>query len=115
MSKLWRDYGLSIVLAALFLVAWAGQTYAGWVHFRSEQQSHGEQAKWLGEDGYVYEWLAATLENWQSEWLQLLTFVILTAFLYHKGSHESKDSDEEMQASLERIEQKLKELEEKQN
>ena len=47
------------------------------------------------------------MENWQSEFLQLLTFVVLTSFLVHKGSHESKDGDEEIRATLERIERKL--------
>ena len=110
MKRIWRDYNLSIVLAILFFVAWAGQTYAGWIEFQAEQQAHHATAQLLGSDGYVYPWLKTTLENWQSEWLQLLTFVILTAFLIHKGSHESKDSDEEMQATLERIEQKLDSL-----
>jgi hypothetical protein len=36
-------------------------------------------------------------ENWQSEFLQLLTFVVLTTFLIHRNSHESRDSDDEMQ------------------
>lgn len=55
----------------------------------------------------MWPWLKATLENWQSEWLQLLTFVILTAYLIHRGSHESKDTDEKVDAALARIEQKL--------
>jgi hypothetical protein len=113
MKKLWRDYNLSIVLAALFLAAWAGQTYSGWVRFRADQETHGRGAQVWGADGYLYDWLEATLENWQSEWLQLLTFVILTAYLVHKGSHESKDTDEEMQEALRRIEEKLDDLTEK--
>jgi SNF2 family DNA or RNA helicase len=56
--------------------------------------------------------LTSTLENWQSEFLQLLTFVVLTSFLIHRNSPESKDSDEEMQRSLNRIERRLKSLEE---
>jgi hypothetical protein len=44
--------------------------------------------------------------------LQLLTFVVLTSFLIHRNSPESKDSDEEMQRSLNRIEKRLKSLEE---
>jgi hypothetical protein len=36
--------------------------------------------------------------------------VVLTTFLIHKGSHESKDSDEQMQAQLNRIEKQLQEL-----
>jgi hypothetical protein len=111
MGKLWRHYNLSIVLFTLFIMAWIGQTVVGWVEFTAEQQQHGQVAQVFGADGYVWHWAEATLENWQSEFLQLLTFVILTSFLIHQGSHESKDSDEQMQASLDRIEQRLQRLE----
>jgi hypothetical protein len=110
MGRLWRDYNLSIVLFALFLASWLGQTVTGWFEFVAEQQQHGQAAQVLGQDGYVWPWAQATLENWQSEFLQLLTFVILTAYLIHKGSHESKDSDDRMQAQLDRIERRLEEL-----
>src|SRR5688572_13753991 len=90
MGRLWRDYNLRIVLFALFLVAWIGQTATGWVEFAAEQQQHGQEAAVFGQDGYFWRWGQATLENWQSEFLQLFTFVVLTTFLIHKGSHESK-------------------------
>lgn len=48
----------------------------------------------------------------QSEFLRLLTFVVLTSFLIHRNSHESRDSEDEMQRTLNRIEQRLKSLEE---
>jgi hypothetical protein len=54
-----------------------------------------------------------TFENWQSELLQLLTFVALTTYLVHRGSHESKDTDERMQSQLDRIEQRLATLRER--
>jgi hypothetical protein len=107
MGRVWRDYSLSLVLAALFLVAWALQTWMGWVEFGAEQQAHGQAAAVFGEDGYVWRWGQATFENWQSEFLQLLTFVVLTTYLIHRGSHESKDSDEAMQAQLDRIERRV--------
>jgi hypothetical protein len=47
----------------------------------------------------------------ESEFLQLLTFVVLTTFLIHRNSHESRDSDDRMQQSLDRIEKRLKALE----
>jgi len=50
------------------------------------------------------------MENWQSEFLQLLTFVVLTAVLIHRGSHESKDGDDEMRATLARVEHQVTEL-----
>jgi hypothetical protein len=112
MMRLWKNYNLSIVLALLFLLSWVAQTWSGWVLFQAEQAQHGEQAAILGQSGYIWSWAEATFENWQSEFLQLLTFVVLTAFLIHRGSHESKDTDEEMLAVLKRIDQRVRALEE---
>jgi hypothetical protein len=110
MQRFLKNYSLSLVLLALFLVSLLLQTWFGWNEFKAEQQEHGQAATWLGDSGYLWTWGAATMENWQSEFLQLLTFVVLTAHLIHKGSHESKDTDEEMQAQLDRIEKQLKSL-----
>ena len=107
MKRLFRDYGLSIVLAVLFLVSWAVQTVMGWYDFKAEQREHAQAAQWFGADGYLWHWGEATFENWQSEFLQLLTFVVLTSFLIHKGSAESKDSDDELRQGIERLEQRL--------
>lgn len=104
----WRNYGLSITLAALFLSSWIIQTIAGWIYFSSEQTEHGQQPKIWGESGYVWSWLQATMENWQSEFLQLFTFVVLTAYLIHRNSHESKDSSDRMEAKIDRISKALK-------
>lgn len=105
-----RDYGLGIVLALLFLVSWIVQSLTGWVEFAGEQQSHGETAELFGPSGYFWTWMSATFENWQSEFLQLFTMVVLTAFLIHKGSSESKDSDDETMLELAEIRRQLTEL-----
>ena len=110
MKKLWKNYNLSIVLCSLFLIAWALQTWAGWVRFAADQAEHQQVAELFGRSGYVFEWLSATMENWQSEFLQLLTFVVLTASFIHRGSHESRDGDDEMKAMIRRIEARLSEL-----
>ena len=47
------------------------------------------------------------MENWQSEFLQLFSFVVLAGLYIHKGSAESKDGEEKLEASLRRIEEKL--------
>jgi hypothetical protein len=109
-ARFWRDYNLSIVLGAMFIVSWLVQTVAGWFQFAAEQAAHGQAAQAFGADGYFWPWAQATFENWQSEFLQLFTFVVLTTFLVHRKSHESKDSNEQMQASLERIEEAVKQL-----
>lgn len=104
------NYGLAWVLLALFLVSWAIQTWTGWEQFVAEQTEHGQSAQVFGQDGYIWNWGEATFENWQSEFLQLLTMAVLTSFLIYKGSAESRDSDDEMQETLARIERRLDEL-----
>ena len=99
-----KNYSLSIALLLLFLFSWGGQLYFQWQEYQGEQKTHN-QAVTIEE--FLPSFWQATFENWQSEFLQLLTFVSLTAFLIHKGSPESKDSEEEMMALLEKIDRKL--------
>ena len=78
----------------IFFVCWVIQTIAGWVEFSALEAQHGAAPELFGSDGYVWPWLQATMENWTSEYLQLFSFVTLTAYLIHRGSPESKDGDE---------------------
>jgi hypothetical protein len=102
-----RDYGLGIVLAVLFFVSWVLQSVTGWMEFAGNQQAHGETAQLFGPSGYFWSWMAATFENWQSEFLQLFTMVLLTAFLIHRGSTESKDSDDELSLQVAAVREEL--------
>ena len=115
MKRLWRDYSLGIVLFVLFAVSWVIQTITGWWEFAAEQRALGQAAVVFGDEGYVWRWAQATFENWQSEFLQLFSMVVLTAYLIYKGSTESKDGQERMQESLDRIERRMKQLESGQN
>jgi hypothetical protein len=108
-----RDYSLSLVLAALFLVSWLLHSFTGWMEFAANQHAHGELPQLFGEGGYFWSWMASTFENWQSEFLQLFTMVVLVAFLIHRGSQESKDSDAELRTMLEEIEERLYRIEER--
>jgi hypothetical protein len=107
LKRTWMYFGLSISLAVLFFVSWIGQGFAEWQVYGDEQRAHGEPVE-VG--GYIVQFAQSTFENWQSEFLQLFSFVVLAALLIHKGSAESKDSDEQMQKSLDRIERRLEEL-----
>jgi len=109
--KLFRDYGLSIVLAVLFLVSWLLQSATGWVEFVGEQQAHHAAAQLFGSSGYFWSWMQSTFENWQSEFLQLFTMVVLVSFLIHRGSQQSKDSDEQLRAQLDEMEERLLRIE----
>jgi hypothetical protein len=110
MRRLWQGYGLSITLAVLFLVSWTLQTWMGWSEFVAEQASRGEPAEAFGPTGYIWGWGQATFENWQSEFLQVFVFIVLTTFLVHRKSHESPDTDYDTEAALRRIEAKVEAL-----
>ena len=94
MRKIFHDNGLSIVFGGLFLLVLVGQAGAGHYQYNEEQQEHGQPTvnfvNYLGSSHF----LEATMENWESEFLQMFAFVVLTAFLYQKGSAESKKPDE---------------------
>jgi hypothetical protein len=101
---LWREFGLGLALTCLFFATWIAQGIAEWQTFTDEQREHG-QAVTAGD--FFAHFAQSTLENWQSEFLQLFAFVVLAALYIHKGSAESKDSDEKTEASLRRIEEHL--------
>ena len=113
MRRLWRDFGLSITLALMFFISLALQTWMGWNNFAAEQRTLGETPTAFGEGGYIWHWGEATFENWQSEFVQLLTFVVLTTILVHRRSHESPDTDYDTEATLRRLEAKIDALQAK--
>jgi hypothetical protein len=102
--SVWREFGLGLVLMVLFFTTWVGHGIAEWQTYTDQQREHGEPVE-AGD--FVAEFAQSTLENWQSEFLQLFSFVVLAALYIHKGSAESKDSDEKVEASLRRIEEHL--------
>lgn len=85
-----RDNGLSLVLGALFLASLVGQYAAGLSVLNEERMARGEAiVPWMR---YVLEphFLSATFENWESEFLQMGIYVLLSAWLYQRGSAESQ-------------------------
>lgn len=88
-----RDNGLTIVLLGLFAISLFGQWVAGW-HFQNEQLlEHGKPpilfAAFLRDPLF----LSSVFENWESEFLQMSAYVVLTAVLVQRGSAESRDPD----------------------
>src|SRR5215216_1566681 len=100
-----HDHALGLLFIGLFLATWAGQAVIQWFEYADDQQTHHAAATF---GGYLLVFGRATLENWQSELLQLASFVIFSAYLIYRGSPESKDSDEEIRAILQRIEGRLR-------
>jgi hypothetical protein len=86
-----RENGLLLACVGLFAVFLFGMIVSGTATYNEEQREHGST-----EQISVFQYLAtghfveATFENWESEFLQMGMYVVLTAFLYQKGSSESK-------------------------
>lgn len=74
----------------LFLLCWGGQILTG-LHSRNEdRREHGQQAQSLGMYLSSGAFVEATFENWESEFLQMGAFVLLSVYFKQKGSGESK-------------------------
>jgi hypothetical protein len=97
-----RDRSLGLFFLGLFLLTWIAQLVVQWLQFREDQRTHGERPEFWSTDFWV-EFGQATFENWQSEFLQLGAFVIASAYFVYKGSSESPDSSERMEAKLDRL------------
>jgi heme A synthase len=105
--RTWANFALSIAFCILFLASWLAHGVAEWQVFASEQRAHHDPVE---VTEFIHEFSQSTLENWQSEFLQLFSFVVLAALFIHRGSAESKDSDDRMEAALKRIEERLDQL-----
>jgi hypothetical protein len=98
--SVWKRYGFAWVTAALFVITLSGHWIFGWFAYVNEQRAL-QQPVDLG--GYTVEMMRDTLENWQSEFLQLLWQVAGLAILLHVGSPQSKEGDDRMEAKLDAI------------
>ncbi|MGZ8556952.1 MAG: DUF6766 family protein [Chitinophagaceae bacterium] len=95
MKKIWRNNSLSIVFFGLFMIAMAGQIFTGFKEHNKKRQEDGQLPLPLRSYLHSGHFLQATFENWESEFLQMALFVILTISLRQKGSSESKKFEEE--------------------
>lgn len=102
--SVWREFSLGLSLMILFFATWVAHLIAEWQVFTDQQRAQGSDPA-VGD--FAAEFATSTLENWQSEFLQLFSFVVLAALYMHKGSAESKDGEENIAASLRRIETHL--------
>ena len=82
--------GLSIVFISLFLITLVAQALTGW-------KQHNQELMELKQDQLAFSvylqsghFISATFENFESEFLQMALYVLLTIFLRQKGSAESK-------------------------
>ena len=95
MKQFVRNNGLSLVFVLLFIITLGGQAVTGWHEHNQQMQEDGGEQISLAKYFSSGHFLQATFENWESEFLQMALFVVLTISLYQKGSAESKDPEED--------------------
>ena len=93
--------GLSIVVLALMFASLFGQFVTGWHERNAELQEEGKPRETLSAYAHSGHFIQATFENWESEFLQMALYVILTVHLRQIGSSESKKLDEEEEVDRE--------------
>lgn len=85
-----RENGLSLVLAALFMIFVSGQAVSGWLHYNEENREHGRPPVLFTAYLRTGAFGEALFENWESEFLAIFAIVVLSIWLRQKGSPESK-------------------------
>lgn len=98
--KIWGNYKLSIILFLLFLITWLFQFLFEIQELKVETLHSGRSFDW--EELWIKFW-SSTFQNWQSEFLQLLTFVVLTALFVDKGTQENRSSEERLEKKLDLV------------
>ena len=90
-DRFFRENGLSFAAFGLFLLCLVGQVATGAREYNEDQREHGRPTVGTAEYLRSGHFLEGTFENWESEFLQMAAFVLLTVRLRQKGSPESKD------------------------
>lgn len=84
---------LSLCFLLLFLITWGLHLYGSWVEHNEEQLLKNKPADsvltYLGEPTFWFQ----SFQNWQSEFISIVSIVFLTIYLRQKGSPESKPVD----------------------
>ena len=94
------SYGFFYFTAGFFILSLAGHALFEWLAYVNQQADHGLVAD---TKGFLVIFVRDTLENWQSEFLQLVWQVGGLAFLLHVGSPQSKEGDDRKEEKLDAI------------
>lgn len=82
-----KAYSFALITATLFLLSLVGHFVAQMVEVSNSAEHHGETFAW---SEFVPQFLAATFENWQSEFLQVFWQVVGLSILFHLVSCRRK-------------------------
>jgi hypothetical protein len=90
---MWHN-GLALVMFGAFVVFAVLQSIFGWQVHNDELTEAGRAAESYWQYLGTGHFAEALFENWESEFLQMGSYVLLTAFLVQRGSPESKPLDQ---------------------
>lgn len=91
--RFFHDHGLTIALVALTLLCLVGHAWSGYRVWTDERAEDGLIAGTALEYLASAHFLSSLFENWESEFLQMAAYVLLTIALFQRGSGDSKDPD----------------------
>ena len=92
-GRYFKDNGLTIALIFIFTICLVGMVWTGWLDENSMLRDHGRGPITVSAYFLSSAFQSALFENWESEFLQMSAYVIMTALLFQRGSSESKDPD----------------------
>jgi hypothetical protein len=98
MRRFLRNNGLSIAMFGLFLMFLFAESLCGHRAFNEDRKQHHRPAVTYSAFLTSGTFLESAAENWESEFLEMAGYLVLTSFLFQKGSAESKrfpESDRE--------------------
>jgi hypothetical protein len=88
-----RENSLTLAFTVLLLAAIVGQAFTGEASYNEAALDAGLPRLTLGQYVTSSQFAVDVAENWQSEYLQFLLYILLTVWLLQKGSPESKPLD----------------------
>ena len=97
---IFRKYAYAWITVGFFLVSLGLHWLFGWYAYQDEAMQHGQTPD---SSGYMIEMMRDTMENWQSEFLQLLWQVVGLAYFLYVGSPGSKENDDRMEAKIDKL------------
>lgn len=104
MLPFWKRYSYGWITLTLFLAALAGHWILAWYAYVDEQVAH---AMPIEVGGFLITVGRDTLENWQSEFLQLIWQVAGLAYFFYVGSPQSKEGDDRLEAKIDGVLRRL--------
>jgi len=95
MKKSWfYRNSLTVIFLGLFVITLIAQAFTGWKEHNKELTEQHAAALPMSTYLKSGHFISATFENFESEFLQMALYVVMTVSLRQQGSAESKSLDE---------------------